>query len=38
MNDSLNFDHSIKPGPKSVLGMFTTDSMTTIHKLYTKLS
>ena len=37
INDSFKFDDSIKPGPKSVLGMFTTDSMPIIHKLYTKL-
>ena len=37
INDSFKFDDSIKPGPKSVLGMFTTDSMPILHKLYTKL-
>ena len=34
INDSFSFDDS---GSKFVLGMFTTDSMSTICKLYTKL-
>ena len=37
INNSFNFDDSVKPGSKFVLGMFTTDSMSTIRKLYTKL-